>query len=39
VFRLSPMIDPSIVHGMITINGGERIERSQLVEQGLVRSF
>jgi hypothetical protein len=36
VFRINPAIDPEIVRGMCTVDGGEQISREALVAQGLL---
>jgi len=36
VFRINPAIDPKIVRGLCTINGGEQISRDALIEEGLL---
>ena len=35
-FRLNPNTDPKIVQSLVTINGGEVIERDQLVLNGIL---
>lgn len=39
VYRLSPRVPAQTVRAMVTINGGERVERTELLEKGLLREY
>lgn len=39
VYRLSPTVDAETLRAMITINGGEALDRKDLIDRGLLRSY